>query len=325
MTMRLVRGTALDSLAHYTLVEAEAPAPGPGQVQVRVAACGIGYVDVLVALGGYQVKPPLPHTPGQEVAGTVSALGDGVEGIAVGDRVLASVQGGFAEVVATPADNVYRLPAGLGFAEASALRINYLTALHGLRDRADLQPGERLLVLGAAGGVGIAAVQVGKLMGARVVAVASSREKRDFARLHGADAVLDSEPEGWRDRLKVACDGKGPDVVFDPLSGPLFEPAFRSLAWRGRHLVVGFLGGMPSLKVNLPLMKGAALVGVDVRQFVLFERDRARAELEELIAWAGAGKLAPAIGRRFPLADFAAAMAWAHGGRGLGKTVLELA
>ncbi len=325
MTMRLVRGTALDSLDRYALVEAEAPRPGPGQVQVRVAACGIGYVDVLVALGGYQVKPPLPHTPGQEVAGTVSALGEGVTGLSVGDRVLAAVQGGFAEVAVASADNVYRLPAGLGFAEASTLRINYLTALHGLRDRAALQPGERLLVLGAAGGVGIASVQVGKLMGAHVIAVASSPEKRDFARRHGADKVLDSEPEGWRDRLKEACDGKGPDVVFDPLSGPLFEPAFRSLAWRGRHLVVGFLGGIPSLRVNLPLMKGAALVGVDVRQFVLFERDKARAELEELIAWAGEGRLAPAIGRRFALADFAAAMAWAHGGKGLGKTVLEMA
>ncbi len=324
MKMKLVRGTALDSLADYALVEDEAPRPAPGQVQLRVAACGIGYVDVLVALGGYQVKPSLPHTPGQEVAGTVTALGDGVTGLAVGDRVLAAVQGGFAEVAVAAAENVYRLPPSLGFAEASALRINYLTALHGLRDRADLQPGERLLVLGAAGGVGIAAVQVGKLMGAQVVAVASSDEKRAFARQHGADRVLDSVPEGWRDRLKAACDGAGPDVVFDPICGPLFEPAFRSLAWRGRHLVVGFLGGMPSLRVNLPLMKGAALTGVDVRQFVLFERDKARAELEELIAWAGQGRLAPAIGRRFPLAEFAAAMTYAHGGKGLGKTVLEI-
>ena len=190
MKMKLVRGTALDSLADYALVEAEAPRPGPGQVAVRVAACGIGYVDVLVALGGYQVKPPLPHTPGQEVAGTISGLGEGVAGLAVGDRVLAAVQGGFAEVAVAAAENVYRLPPTLGFAEASALRINYLTALHGLRDRADLRPGERLLVLGAAGGVGIAAVQVGKLMGAQVIAVASTDEKRAFARLHGADRLL---------------------------------------------------------------------------------------------------------------------------------------
>jgi NADPH2:quinone reductase len=324
MAMRCVRGAALDALSDYAIVEAEAPVPGPGQVQVRVAACGLGYVDVLVALGGYQVKPPLPHTPGQEIAGTVSALGSGVAGLAVGDRVLAAVAGGLAEYAVTPRDNVYRIPDGLAFAEASALRLNYLTALHGLRDRADLRPGERLLVLGAAGGVGIAAVQLGKLMGAEVIAVASTGEKRAYAATHGADRVLDSTPEGWRDRLKAACGGGGPDVVFDPLCGPLFEPAFRSLAWRGRHLVVGFVGGMPSLRVNLPLMKGAALVGVDVRQFALFERDKASAGIEELIAWAGEGRLVPAVGRRFAFADFAAAMEHAHGGRGLGKTVVEI-
>ena len=159
-----------------------------------------------------------------------------------------------------------------------------------------------------------------------MVAVASTEEKRAFAREGGADRVLDSNVEGWRERLKEACNGGGPDVVFDPLCGPLFEPAFRSLAWRGRHLVVGFVGGeIPRLRVNLPLMKGAALVGVDVRQFVLFERAKAVAELEELIAWAGEGRLSPAVGRKFAFTDFAEAMAWAHSGRGMGKTILEIA
>lgn len=325
--MRYVRGTALNTISDYAIVEGDAPQAGPGQVQVRVAACGIGYVDVLVALGGYQVKPTLPHTPGQEIAGTVSAVGDGVSGLSVGDRVMAAAEGGFAEYAVAKRDNVFRIPDKLAFAGAASLRLNYLTALHGLRDRANLQNGERLLVLGAAGGVGIAAVQIGKLLGAEVIAVASTQEKRAFAREGGADCVLDSAVEGWRERLKEACNGGGgPNVVFDPLCGPLFEPAFRSLAWRGRHLVVGFVGGeIPRLRVNLPLMKGAALVGVDVRQFVLFERDKATAELEELLAWTDQGRLSPAVGRRFAFSDFAEAMGHAHGGRGMGKTVLEIA
>jgi NADPH2:quinone reductase len=324
--VRYVRGTALNAISDYAIAEGGAPQPAPGQVQIKVAACGIGYVDVLVALGGYQVKPVLPHTPGQEIAGTVSAIGAGVTGLAVGDRVLAAAQGGFAEVAVAQREGVFRIPDTLSFAAAASLRLNYLTALHGLRDRATLQKGERLLVLGAAGGVGIAAVQIGKLLGAEVIAVASTEEKRAFARQGGADRVVDSAVEGWRDRLKEACDGGGPDVAFDPLCGPLFELAFRSLAWRGRHLVVGFVGGeIPRLRANLSLMKGAALVGVDVRQFVLFERAKAAAEIEELIAWAGEGRLSPAVGRRFAFTEFAAAMSWAQSGRGMGKTVLEIA
>jgi NADPH2:quinone reductase len=323
--VRYVRGTALNAISDYAIAEGDAPLAGSGQVQIRVAACGIGYVDVLVALGGYQVKPALPHTPGQEIAGTVSAVGSGVAGLSVGDRVLAAAQGGFAEYAVARRDSVFGIPDSLGFAGAASLRLNYLTALHGLRDRADLHKGERLLVLGAAGGVGIAAVQVGKLLGAEVIAVASTEEKRTFARDGGADLVLDSAVEGWRERLKDACSG-GPDVVFDPLCGPLFEPAFRSLAWRGRHLVVGFVGGeMPRLRVNLPLMKGAALVGVDVRQFALFEREKADAYVKELIAWAGEGRLVPIAGRRFAFSAFAEAMAWAQSGRGMGKTILEIA
>lgn len=324
--MKAVQGATLESISAYRLVEAAPPEPGTGEVQVRIAACGIGYVDVLVALGGYQVKPPLPHVPGMEAAGTISALGAGVSGLAVGDRVLAAVEGGFAEYAVAPAEAVYRIPDRLGFAGAAGLRINYLTALHGLRDRGRLQAGERLLVLGAAGGVGIAAVQVAKLLGAEVIAVASTAEKRDFARQGGADRLLDSEPEGWRDRLRALCDGRGPDVVFDPLCGPLFEPAFRSLVWGGRHLVVGFVGGkIPSLPVNLPLMKGAALVGVDVRQFGLLEPERTRAAMETLLSWTADGRLEPAVGRSFPLADFAAAMHHAQGGKAMGKTILEIA
>ncbi|MCA6289383.1 MAG: NADPH:quinone oxidoreductase family protein, partial [Phenylobacterium sp.] len=303
--MKKVVGESLENLAGYSLVEAPLPEHGPGQVRLRVTDCGLGYVDALVALGRYQVKPPLPHTPGQEVAGVVDALGEGVEGLRPGDRVMATVAGGFADFALAAAGACTPLPDNMTSGQAAGFRINHLTALHGLEHRAGLRPGETLLVLGAAGGVGTAAVQVGRILGARVIACASTPEKRDFARACGADAVLDTGAEGWRDRLKALCDGKGPDVIFDPVCGPLFEPAFRSLAWGGRHLVVGFAGGpIPALPANLPLMKGAALTGVDVRQFLLFEGARAAEALARLLAWVGEGSLSPPEGRRFALAAY---------------------
>lgn len=322
--MKLVRADSLESIADYRLLDAAEPTPGPGEVTIQVAACGVGYVDALVALGRYQVKPPLPHTPGQEAGGRVLAVGAGVEGLSPGDRVMATVRGGFAEVAVAAAAQAQKIPDAMDFGQAAGFRVNYLTALHGLADRGAIQPGEQLLVRGAAGGVGAAAIQVGKLLGARVIASASSAEKRDFTLSLGADVVLDTEAEGWRDRLKTACGGKGPDVIFDPVCGPLFEPAFRSLAWNGRHLVVGFVGGpIPALPANLPLMKGAALVGVDVRQFLLFEGPKAAAHLTRLLAWVAEGKLKPPVGRRFALADFAEALEFALTGQGLGKTVVE--
>lgn len=324
--MKFVQAATLDSIADYRLQSGETPRPGPGEVLVRVAACGVGYVDALVALGRYQVKPPLPHTPGKEAGGWVEAIGEGVDALAPGDRVMASVRGGFAEFAIAPAVETVKIPSRMSFAQAAGFRVNYLTALHGLRDRAALAAGERLLVLGAAGGVGMAAIQVGKAMGAEIIAAASSEEKRAFALDQGADHALDTAPEGWRDRLKAACGGKGPDVVFDPVCGPLFELAFRSLVWRGRHLVVGFVGGpIPALPANLTLMKGAALSGVDVRQFVLFEAARAQAHVAELLSWVADGRLVPAVGRTFALAEFSQALEFALTGSGLGKTVLEIA
>lgn len=324
--MKFVQASTLDSIADYRLLEGEAPKPGPGEALIKVAACGVGYVDALVALGRYQVKPPLPHTPGKEIGGWVEAVGAGVDGLAPGDRVMASVRGGFAQFALAPAADTVKIPERMSFAQASGFRVNYLTALHGLRDRGALAAGERLLVLGAAGGVGMAAIQVGKAMGAEVIAAASTEEKRAFARAQGADHVIDTAPEGWRDRLKAACGGKGPDVVFDPVCGPLFELAFRSLVWNGRHLVVGFVGGpIPALKSNLTLMKGAALVGVDVRQFGLFEEKKTNAHVAELLSWVADGRLVPAVGRSFPLEEFAPALEFALTGQGLGKTVLEIA
>lgn len=323
--MRALQAKALDSIDDYAEVELPVPEPGPGQARIRVRACGVGYVDALVSLGRYQVKPPLPHVPGSEVAGVVDALGEGVAGLEIGERVMAQAAGGFADYVCAPAAGVVRLPDAIDFAAASGLRINYLTALHGLRQRGALKPGERLLVLGAAGGVGTAAVQVGRLLGATVIAAASTDAKRAFAAEHGAHAVIDTAPEGWRERLKAACDGKGPDVVFDPVCGPLFEPAFRSLAWGGRHLVVGFAGGpIPALPANLPLMKGAGLLGVDVRQFLLYEAEQARTDLADLLAWIAEGRLVPPVGRVFPFAEAKAALSYALTGQGAGKTVLTL-
>lgn len=325
--MRFVQAQKIDSVADYRMVEGPRPSPGPGQVLIKVAACGMGYVDALVALGGYQVKPPLPFTPGQEISGTIEALGDDVTGLIIGERVMASLfGGGLADYVAVPSEAVAAIPANMGFAEAAGFRVNYITALHGLKDRARIQAGETLLVFGAAGGVGSAAVQIGRLLGAHVIAAASSEDKRSFALQQGAHAAIDTQEDGWRDRLKSLCPGKGPDVVFDPLCGPLFEPAFRSLAWGGRHLVVGFVGGpIPKLPANLTLMKGAALIGVDVRQFLLFEAERGKAHLAELLGWVAAGRLTPPVGRRYAFAEFADAMEFALSGNGSGKTVIDIA
>ncbi len=323
--MKAVRADRLDSVADYALIDLPTPEPGPGEVRIKVAACGVGYVDALVSLGRYQVKPPLPHVPGSEIAGVVDAVGEGAQAFSAGDRVMAQVGGGFAQFALAKAGAVVRLPDNMHFEAACGFRINYLTALHGLRDRARLQPGERLLVSGAAGGVGLAAVQVGKALGATVIACASTPEKRAYAQAAGADRVIDTAVEGWRDRLKAASDGAGINVHFDPVCGPLFEAAFRSLAWGGRHLVVGFVGGpIPALPANLTLMKGAGLIGVDVRQYQLYEAPHARAALDELLGWIAEGRFTPPVGRRFALNDYAQALEFAMSGQGLGKTVLTV-
>ena len=323
--MKAIRAASVASLEEYTEVELALPEPAAGEVRIAVAACGVGYVDALVALGRYQVKPPLPHIPGNAISGRVDAVGAGVTGLAVGDRVMAQIRGGgFAQFAIAGAGSVRLLPDGLRLDRAAGFRVNYMTALHGLRDRAHLAAGETLLVFGAAGGTGLAAVQVGHLLGAKVIAVGSTEEKRALALRHGADIALDREPEGWRERLKAAAGG-GIDVVFDPVCGPLFQPAFRSLNWGGRHLVVGFVGGMPALPVNLPLMKGAALVGVDYRQFAqVFEAGRAESELDELLSWVASGRLVVPPVRVFAFAAYREALEFALGGQGMSKTVLAV-
>lgn len=324
--MKLVQAAKIDTVNDYQIINADVPKPAADEVLIKVGVCGMGYVDALVALGGYQVKPPVPFTPGQEIAGTVEAIGSDVSELSVGDRVMASsFGGGLAEYVVAKQVMVAKIPDAMTFAQASGFRINYITALHGLKDRGSMQSGERLVVMGAAGGVGSAAVQVGRLLGAEVIAAASTEAKRSFASELGAAATIDTEPEGWRDRLKLACGGRGPDVIFDPVAGPLFEAGFRSLIWRGRHLVVGFVGGpIPKLPINLSLMKGASLVGVDVRQFLLYQSAQAADHLKQLLAWVEQGQLVPPIGREFGFHDFADAMRFATSGKGMAKTIITM-
>lgn len=325
--MKAVQAQNLGSITDYAITEVSFPSISDSELLIRIMTCGLGYVDTLVALGQYQVKPPVPFTPGHEVSGVVEAVGAGVLGFEVGDRVMAySFGGGLAEYVAATQDMVVKIPAAMSFAEAAGFRINYLTAYHGLSDRAAVQPGEIVLVFGAAGGVGTATVQVARLLGAEVIAAASTPEKPEFATQNGAHHCIDTNVDGWRDRIKDACGGTGPDVVFDPVCGPLFEPAFRSLAWRGRHLVVGLAAGaIPSLRANLPLVKGSAMIGVDVNQFQNFELEEVRACLGELLKSVESGALKAPSGKKFAFDEFAQAMAFAMSGAGPGRAVVHIA
>lgn len=311
---------------NYSLREHDPGAPGTGQVRIRIRAAGISYVDVLTAAGNYQVKPPVPFIPGSECAGVVEAVGEDVTGFAPGDDVVASGWGGlFAEVAVLPEKMLQHKPAGLDFAEAAVFPVSYATAWHALVDRGQLKAGETLLVIGAGGATGYAAVQVGKHLGARVIALASSEEKRALALAGGADVAIDGRAEDWRDQVKLANGGKGVDVAFDPVGGAMTEAAFRSLGWNGRHLIVGFPAGMTALRTNLALIKGASLIGVDIRQFGLFEAGKAEANRQTIFALAGAGGLRPAIAHSYPLTEWRAAMEAAASGESAGRIVLVMA
>lgn len=309
----------------YRLVEHDPGPPSPTQLRIAIRATGISFVDVLTAAGGYQVKPPLPYIPGSECAGVVDAVGAEVTGFTVGDRVVASGWGGlFAEAANLPARTVRQMPAALSFEEAAVFPVSYATAWHALVDRARLQAGESLLVLGAGGATGYAAVQIGKHLGARVLASASSETKRALAIAGGADAAIDARGEGWRAAVKAANGDRGVDVVFDPVGGEATEPAFRSLAWNGRHLVIGFPAGIAALRTNLPLLKGGALIGVDIRQFGLFEPERSKANRDRIFALAAEGTLRPAVAKSYPLPEFRAAMEEAAAGKSAGRIVLTM-
>lgn len=308
------------------LREIPVPVPGPGEVRIRIAATGVNFPDGLIVRNLYQIQPPLPFSPGGEVAGEIDALGEGVSGWSIGDRVAAmTLHGGMTEAVVVDARRLLAVPEAMPFDVAAIFTMAYGTAVHALRQRGRLQPGETLLVLGAAGGVGLAAVEIGKAMGARVIAAASSPEKLAVAKAHGADEGIDYGAEDLRERLRALTGGKGPDVVYDPVGGDLAEPAFRSIAPDGRYLVLGFAGGdIPTLPLNLPLLKSASIVGVFWGAFTTRDPAANRDNMALLFDWYGKGLLRPAIDRRFALADGGAAIRYLMDRKARGKVVVEI-
>ena len=306
------------------LLDVALPEPGPKQVRVRVAAAGVNFPDVLIIQKKYQVQPALPFSPGAEIAGTVSAVGSDVKGLSVGMPVAAlCATGGFAEECIVDAALCMPLPPNLSMPLAASLVLAYGTSWHALRDRAALQSGETLLVLGAAGGVGLAAVEIGKAIGARVIAAASNAEKLSVCREHGADECIDYSKEDLRESLKRSTGGKGVDVVFDPVGGSFTEAAFRSIAWRGRHLVIGFAdGNVPALPLNLALLKGASLVGVYWGDFAKREPQNNAAGIKEILGWIAKGVLKPRISREYSLAEAPLALTDMAARRVIGKIVV---
>lgn len=308
--------------------ELPTPSPKPGEVLIEIKAASLNFPDLLIVQNKYQMKPPLPFVPGSEYAGVVAAVGEGVKHLKVGDSVAClSGTGGFGTHTLAPAALCMPLPAGFPHVDAAAFIMIYATSWHALIDRAQLKAGETVLVLGAAGGVGTAAIQIAKAAGAKVIAAASTDEKCALCKQIGADETInysvDSVPNAFREKIKALTGGKGPDVIYDPVGGDFAEPAFRSIAWRGRYLVVGFASGpIPNLPLNLPLLKGASLVGVFWGDFARREPQANATMMAELAQWYAQGKIKPVIDRTMPMSDLKAA--YAHmGSRGvMGKLVM---
>lgn len=322
--MRAVRVHELTGPKGLRVDEVPTPKVGAGQVLIDVKAAGVNFPDILITKGQYQFKPATPFSPGGEAAGVVSAVGDGVTTLAVGDRVAATMlYGAFAEQVVVPELAAVKLPDAVSFEVGAATLLTYLTTMHALADRATLQSGESLLVLGAAGGVGIAAVELGALMGARVIAAASSADKLAFCREHGASDVIDYSSEDLKDRIKALTKGNGVDVVYDPVGGSLAEAALRGTAWQGRYLVIGFASGeIPKLPLNLVLLKGCQVVGVFWGSFAMREPARNRAHAENVFTWVAERKLNPAIDAALPFTEAAEALARIERRQVKGKLVL---
>jgi NADPH:quinone reductase len=312
-----------DSLVLESL---ESPRAGAGEVVVSVKAASVNFPDVLIIQNKYQFKPPLPFSPGSELAGVVKEVGAGVQGWRAGDKVMAfTTYGAFAEEVKTEAGRLLQIPEGMSFTEAASFVLTYGTTDHALRDRGALASGETLLVLGAAGGVGLAAIEVGKALGARVIACASSDDKLAVCRSHGADATINYATEDLRERIKALTEGRGVEVIYDPVGGPYSEPAFRSIAWRGRHLVVGFAAGeIPKLPLNLALLKGASVVGVFWGDFTRREPARFADSVKQLTKWYAAGRLKPHVSQSFPLEKAAEALKLMAARQVKGKVVLTV-
>ena len=299
--------------------------PGAGEVSIDVHAAGVNFPDVLIIQNKYQSKPALPFTPGSELAGVVCAVGEGVSQYKLGDRVIAFVgHGAFAQQARAPVQAVMPMPSGMDFDTAAAITLTYGTSHHAVVDRAQLQAGETMLVLGAAGGVGLAAIEIGRALGARVIAAASSDEKLAVCREHGAYATINYATQDLREAIKAATDGRGPDVIFDPVGGGYTEPAFRSIAWRGRYLVVGFANGeIPKIPLNLALLKGASLVGVFWGEFAKREPKANANSMAQLLGWLAAGQIRPHISARYKLEDTARALDDMASRRVTGKVVIQ--
>ncbi|WP_070886022.1 NADPH:quinone oxidoreductase family protein [Pseudomonas argentinensis] len=325
--MKALLCKAFGPAATLVLEDVDSPRLKGNEVLIEVQAAGVNFPDTLIIEGKYQFKPPFPFSPGGEVAGVVSAVGDKVVHLKTGDRVMALTGwGGFAEQVAAPAYNVLPVPESMELNIAAAFGMTYGTSMHALHQRANLQPGETLLVLGAAGGVGLAAVEIGKAMGARVIAAASSAEKLEVARTAGADALINYSEQSLKDEVKRLTNGQGVDVIYDPVGGPLFEEAFRCMAWNGRFLVVGFAagGGIPALPANLPLLKGAALVGVFWGSFAGRQPADNADNFRQLFAWHAEGKLKPLVSQTFPLERGGEAIAALGQRKAVGKLVVTV-
>jgi NADPH2:quinone reductase len=321
--MRAVRCHELIGPTGLRVDEIEEPAPGAGEVLIEVRAAGVNFPDVLITEGKYQFKPPPPFIPGGEVAGVVKAIGPGVSSVAVGERVAASMLfGAFAEAVVVPEAAVFRLPGEVSFEVGAATLLTYATTMHALVDRAQLAAGETLLVLGAAGGVGTAAVELGKVLGARVIAAASSPEKLEHCARHGADAGIDTSREDLKERAK-ALSGGGVDVVYDPVGGDSTEAALRAMAWSGRLLVIGFASGpIPRVPTNLVLLKSCSIVGVFWGAFAMRSPEANRAHVDRVLGWIVEGKLKPHVDAALPFTDAPAALERIQRRAVMGKLVL---
>jgi NADPH2:quinone reductase len=322
--MKAVLCKTLGPARNLVLEEVASPVPKSNEILLDVQAAGVNFPDTLIIEGKYQFQPPLPFSPGGEAAGVVAAVGEKAGAFQVGDRVMALTGwGAFAEQVAVPFYNVLPIPASMDFTTAAAFGMTYGTSMHALRQRAHLQTGETLLVLGASGGVGLAAVEIGKAMGARVIAAASSAEKLAVAKAAGADELIDYSKASLREEIKRLTGGQGADVIYDPVGGELFEQAVRGLAWNGRLLVVGFASGtIPQLAANLVLLKGAAVLGVFWGAFAQRQPQDNAANFRQLFAWHAEGKLKPLVSQTYSLAQAGAAIERLGQRQAVGKLVV---
>jgi NADPH2:quinone reductase len=321
--MRAVICRAWGEVDDLRVEEVAAPTPGPDDVLISVKATAVNYADALMIAGRYQTKPDLPFSPGLETAGIVAACGARVTKLKPGDRVMAILAyGGLAEMAVAPASETFAIPSRMSFEEAGAFPVAYISSHVAMRWQGRLEPGETVLVLGAAGGVGLTAVEIGKAMGARVIAAASTAEKLAVARERGADELVNYSTEKLTERVMTLTDGKGADVCFDPVGGDLFDAALSALGWGGRILVVGFVGGVQQIPANRLLVKNRSAMGTSLRYFRWHAPDKLRASVDELLRWYEEGKLKPCISHRLPLEKSVEAIRLLTDRRAYGKVVV---